>query len=60
MSEHEKALREYEKAHEVWMQTSIFDPLAKRVRAAWELYKTREKYVKSWFDAHPEYRLKNM
>lgn len=42
---YEIELREYEKAHAVYMNTSIFDPLNVRVRVAMRLEAARTAYV---------------
>ena len=42
---YETELREYEKAHAVWMNTSIFDPLKVRIEVAMRLEVARTAYV---------------
>ncbi len=51
--DHANTLREYEAAHRVWMNTSIFDAPATRDAAKRNLDTARANYVAAVKSAHP-------
>ena len=51
--DHANTLRDYERAHKVWMNTSIFDSKAVQDEARRNLDHTRHEYLNAVKAAHP-------
>ena len=55
--DHANALREYEAAHKVWMNTSIFQPATVREEVTRSKNEARAKYEAAYMAANPTHIL---